>query len=471
MKGRIKKYLVTAMCLVAFVLPMLQPMTVKAAETGQTISVSGEHEDVRNGSTSIETYNFSCDVNEGCEVVGYLGNASSGDGNVGKSVILRVIDENGDLVDWSFGASHYINYCSNGSLYHKYVIDGNVIYERGIQEFVEKAEAFPSMYYEKLCETMTYSRFTWSGFKIFESEKALREYVASGSTDGMIDQPIDLDKDGILDKSIGYLQNLKRNFLNTGETDENGVGEISWSFSWDDTYPDYDDSYKVEVKADCTVGVKSMFGLGSEKTVKSDIRSVSECQYNELQVVVSLNDLKNIFNDFLSDNLPSGSDITSFGKTSSYKFTYYFRIYRYDETTGTYRYGKWVRMLSDGNVLDGNTSMTGTLGDFDENGDWIIDTDSTYGDGVETVTGSGKGDTIEDAIKDAEENRQDQLDFQASDLGDMTNWFISNIKNMINALGSFPSFIGSLFSFLPPQVLVFIGVALIAVVICRFLGR
>lgn len=463
MKGRIKKYLVTAMCLVAFVLPMLQPMTVKAAET-----VGGANNEVVIDSITIDTTTsstlktinqFTLNAKNGYEIVGVLEPMRHGDDIHYYILALKVV-KNGVIESISStGVCDVVGYVACYK-------DGEITSSQSYSD-----ANFSAIYFKSGTAQGINITASATGLKIFADSDSLKAYATTGDTSGMIDQPIDLDKDGILDKSIGYLQNLKRNFLNTGETDENGVGEISWSFSWDDTYPDYDDSYKVEVKADCTVGVKSMFGLGSEKTVKSDIRSVSECQYNELQVVVSLNDLKNIFNDFLSDNLPSGSDITSFGKTSSYKFTYYFRIYRYDETTGTYRYGKWVRMLSDGNVLDGNTSMTGTLGDFDENGDWIIDTDSTYGDGVETVTGSGKGDTIEDAIKDAEENRQDQLDFQASDLGDMTNWFISNIKNMINALGSFPSFIGSLFSFLPPQVLVFIGVALIAVVICRFLGR
>lgn len=457
-----KKWLLVSFVIMSLCIPCLQPLTVHAEET---VSVTGGANNTAvysvtvtlpEGSKSI--YEQTLTLKDDWEIVGYIDGAYYG-ADIYKEVIYFLQVKAGTV--YGIQKSNIAD-CSGYEAY--YDDDGELT----------GSIAYSIDYYSTSCDykPVTFDGTIdckYSGFKLFSDKDSLMAYAESGSLDGMLAQPADIDN-GIKDTSIGYLHNLKYKYLQVGG-EENIAGDyypdadyLSHYFTWDDTYPKYDDFYKVEMRASCTVTVKKYLGLGKKTDYTSDILHITDGVYNELSLIIASNDLNAYFEDFIQDKREHWYNM------APYTFTYYFRIYIYDEEIGAYRYGQWVRLLPNGDayVWDG---YTGTVGDIDDDGNWTSDPGSDYGDGVTNPVTGGSGDDLDSAIEDAEKNEDAQLDLSLSNIGDIAKWLVDQLSNMVSALGQFPNFIASLFSFLPPQIIAFIAVALMAVVVCRFLGR
>lgn len=268
----------------------------------------------------------------------------------------------------------------------------------------EKGE-FPALTY---CATDRDDRtiaFEITGCKLFESTDAMKDYINTGSLDGLANPSIDM---GLFDKNIGYLHDLQYEPLMYGETDENGVYEsFDDCFIWSDYYPEYDDSYLVEVRASCQVETKKWFGLSKGTTYTSDVRNIANgIRYKDLEWTIGTDEERSIFADFINEHMPDNSSLSSFGAVGAYRYdTYYFRIYRWDETIKSYRYGMWVRLTHDGSVLMGSINNSIDAGYFDSNGNWVTDKDSSYGEGKPGSAIVGSGDNKDDAKADADKKR------------------------------------------------------------------
>ena len=310
--------------------------------------------------------------------------------------------------------------------------------------------------------------------KMFYSMDDVKAYVSNGGGKYDIIKPDTID-DGIKDSDIGYLHNLQMNQLQSGKQDENGIYErYSDRFTWDDTYPEYDSSYLIEVRGKCVVQTKGFLGLGKVKTYTSDIENIAkDISYNDLEWIVSSTDKYAPFNSFINEHMPTNLVMTGvYGMRDLY-----FRIYKWSEADDCYRYGPWVNMhFVDDDVwvsVDGDT----TMGDFDEDGNFIVDPDSDYGTGKKNDVGVGVGDTEEDAKKDNdrrnEEKKNDdgKLDLSNSSLTDIWNWFTTSLWNLYNSLGFIPEFFQKIFSFLPTPIYVFLGIGIVIAIVLRVLGR
>lgn len=313
-----------------------------------------------------------------------------------------------------------------------------------------------------------------TGCKVFKDSDSLQAYITSGDTSGMIELDKDID-DGIKDSDIGYLHNLQMNQLQSGKQDENGIYErYSNRFTWDDTYPEYDSSYLVEVRGKCVVQTRGFLGFGKTKTYTSDIENIAkDISYNDLEWIVSSTDEYAPFNSFINEHMPTNLVMTGvYGMRDLY-----FRIYKWSEADDCYHYGPWVNMhFVDDDVwvsVDGYT----TMGDFDDEGNFIVDPDSDYGPGKKNDVGVGVGDTEEDAKKDNdrrnEEKKNDdgKLDLSNASISDIWYWFITSLSNLYNSLGFIPEFFQKIFSFLPTPIYVFLGIGIVVAILLRVLGR
>ena len=313
-----------------------------------------------------------------------------------------------------------------------------------------------------------------TGCKVFKDNESMKAYATSGDTSGMIELDKDID-DGIKDSDIGYLHNLQMNQLQSGKQDENGIYErYSDRFTWDDTYPEYDSSYLVEVRGKCVVQTRGFLGLGKTKTYTSDIENIAkDISYNDLEWIVSSTDKYAPFNSFINEHMPTNLVMTGvYGMRDLY-----FRIYKWSEADDCYHYGPWVNMhFVDDDVwvsVDGDT----TMGDFDKDGNFIVDPDSDYGTGKKNDVGVGVGDTEEDAKKDndrrEEEKKNDdgKLDLSNASISDIWNWFTTSLWNLYNSLGFIPEFFQKIFSFLPTPIYVFLGIGIVIAIVLRVLGR
>lgn len=316
-----------------------------------------------------------------------------------------------------------------------------------------------------------------TGCKIFLDEESARAYVESGSLDGMVNVNVDM---GTLDKSIGYLHNLEHEPLQYGETDENGIPEsFDDCFTWSDSYPEYDDTYLVEVRASCEVEVKKWFGLSKGTVYNSDIREIAiGIPYKNLEFIISIPDQRSVFSDFINEHMPDESSIKSFGTVGAYQFdTYYFRIYKWDEKLNAYRYGEWVRLRKDGTALMGSLDHETDAGYFDKNGNWITDLESDYGEGKPGTAIVGTGNTQDEAKEDADTKKDqinsgdNKIDLSDTNFMELWEWFCKSLVSFWNGIGVIPEFFGRVFSFLPAPVIGFIGLGLAAAIILRVCGR
>lgn len=359
----------------------------------------------------------------------------------------------------------------------------------GVRMEYRKGELYSSLYYNtsNMINSFTYANIsqentiitcTVTGCKIFMDRDAMYAYAESGSLDGMINED-DVDS-GMYDSNIGYLHDLKWLPAMYGELDENGFYEnFDDRFTWSDYYPEYDDSYLVEVRASCEVEVKKWFGIGKSTVYNSDIRQLATgVKYKDLEYIVSLADQNSLFADFMNEYMPGNDSLSDVISSATYRFdTYYFRIYRWDEETESYKYGLWVRLTKDGSALLASLEFTTDAGDLDDNGKWKQNSDSDYGTGKRGSATPGSGETLEDAKAEADRKQEEKdnggkpLDLSNTNFQELWEWFTGSLYTLFSGLGVIPDFFGRLFSFLPSPVIGFLAVGIVVAIILRVLGR
>lgn len=288
-------------------------------------------------------------------------------------------------------------------------------------------------------------------------------------------EPKDNVDSGEYDRDIGYLHNLKRHALMYGELDENGFySSYDDRYTWSDYYPEYDDSYLVEVRASCEVEVKKWFGLGKSNEYKSKVRVLDTgVTYKDLEYILSLEHREEVFADFIKEHMPDNNLAVG----SHWLDTLYFRIYRWDEESGSYKYGMWVRLQRVGSALSPTNDFVVDAGELDKDGNWKQKTDSDYGEGEEGRSVVGAGADQDEAKGEADQKQEEQdnggkkLDLSNTSFQELWEWFTGSLLTLWEGIGVIPDFFGRLFSFLPSPIIVFIGIGIVVAIILRVLGR
>lgn len=461
-------YIVSVVCLFWF-----QPFVASAKEeetttkkvpggNGNTVHIYEKILDNYHGTFSVKDRTIK--ANENVEIVGYIRTFDS----TGEQYIILSLLCDGKLASGSVesylsdSVGVVMNYDKKGQLNSSSTISidsilSNVYYY-----------APPGLNSGTVCNI--------TGLKIFKDKETFEAYLGNGSLDGMIR---DID-DGEYDKEIGYLHDLKHHALMYGEELENGLySSYDDRFTWSDYYPEYDDSYLVEVRASCEVEVKKWFGIGKSTVYNSNIRELArDVKYKDLEFIISLADERNTFSDFLNQYMPDTSSVSGVISAATYQFdAYYFRIYKWDEEAETYKYGLWVRLTKNGSALTGSLDETIDAGDFDDDGNFKPDPGSDYGPGKPGVTVPGVGDDQGGAKDDADKNQEDredenkQIDLSNTNFKELWEWFTGLLLTFWNGLGVIPDFFGRIFSFLPSPVIGAIGFAIVAAIILRIIGR
>lgn len=138
----------------------------------------------------------------------------------------------------------------------------------------------------------------------------------------------------------------------------------------------------------------------------------------------------------------------------------YVRYFRYDENGGI-QYSKWTHFYN--NLADSEGSSGSRLDDLDN---------------MYSENQSDKGLT-DDELSDLENGGNSRNDIDAvpknnydySSLENATMNFFDMLTNFSTMLGQFPSMVAAVFGFLPSWLTGLIGVAIGAVIFCRFIGR
>lgn len=115
------------------------------------------------------------------------------------------------------------------------------------------------------------------------------------------------------------------------------------------------------------------------------------------------------------------------------------------DSSGNYTYGPWLRMNPDktfdkynANSAPGSSIVVGIT---DENDNFIVSSDSEYGEGDHLTGGYGSGWNWEDAEIDSNKNKV------------VVHSYAQNAEDLVNMVNSIPNLIQIVFSFFPPWVL------------------
>lgn len=458
--------LLLTLCVVC--ISMLHPMTARAE--GNVPGGKGNHIvysatlDYTGGAAKGDRIIYSADykAKEDYEIVGRI---------INNEIYLYVVS-NGKLENIS--KDHLSDYVYASVYYNE---DGSV--KSTVSQTISSGGLTSSIFYQNSINENVTLVCQLSGLKIFKDYASVEQYAKNGSLDGMIKGEDDVDS-GSYDNDIGYLHDLQRHTLMYGEQDENGFYEsYDNRYTWSDYYPEYDDSYLVEVRASCEVEVRKWFGIGKSTVYNSDIRQLATgVPYKDLEYISSIEHEKSVFIDFINEYMPGNDSVSDVITASTYRLdTYYFRIYRWDEETESYKYGLWVRLSYDGTALEGSSNKTVDAGELDKNGNWKQKTDSDYGNGKKKTDIVGAGTDQESAKNEAnqkqevQDNGGKQLDLSDTNFQELWVWFTTSLYELFTGLGAIPDFFGRLFSFLPSPVIGFLALGIVVAIILRVLGR
>lgn len=259
---------------------------------------------------------------------------------------------------------------------------------------------------------------------------------------------------------IGYLTGMEDFYKEleirneTGGLTTGNVTDKTFHFGWNrktstglDIFTnDFDDSY-VEVAISSVISRPLKDGTTYYSSTNGKIHQLDklrdtyifEYKYSDVLSLFAdgLNEARNA-QGFFDDLLTSGYS------QPTLKLFYYFRVVVQD-SSGNYTYGPWLRMNPDktfdkynANSSPGSSIVVGTT---DENDNFIVSSDSEYGEGEHLTGGYGSGWNWEDAAIDSNKNKV------------VVHSYAQNAEDLVNMVNSIPNLIQIVFSFFPPWVL------------------
>lgn len=228
--------------------------------------------------------------------------------------------------------------------------------------------------------------------------------------------------------SLGYLQGVQ--YKNVTPTDVFPY-QIYSQISWDNSNDDFKDAY-VQFAADMTYKVGARIYSESMSIFNSYSIPYSDGKYT-----------------FLMSDVLNGSVVGSNATIKKVDF-YYVRLVKYDRENSVFLYGGWTR-------IDTNKFTVDTIAFDEEKQDYYIDSDSdsSYSDqmGIDGNYGTTTWGDLSSASADS------------------FKWFFSMLKDLFGMMGSFPSMLKTVFSFLPSAYINCLSLLLMACIIMRILGR
>lgn len=436
MKEKIRKYMITAICMAAFILPMLQPLTVRAAETGQTVTLSMHRlynsNATLDGDEFEESYDFTVsldsgyelvafrqEVNGDCQVCLYLYNESSKEFRT----FIPAIDVNSCVSSYS---SHYVLY-KNGKLSSE-----------SSNENEKLAHATYSYLRYDVGFTTTQVNLSWSGMHMFDSLESAQVYVKTGTTDGLIEPP----KDEV--NKSWFLKNVNFSLrADDSPTSEAGEDATYVKFTWDiDNLQDGDlleiktHSYLKKIGGDQIIGFHDFITHANNVSAYSGEYELS--QYDATKAwFATLENKPLIFKSYDTD-------------------AYYLRPWRNGVAGG------WVR-ISMSRATPSSSPYVDKVdyGDFDEDGEWIVDDDLTF------ENGGGYGiDQNGNIIIPEDENL-----FTGTNISNIMSKFFDFMKSLPALFGDLPALLNQTIGFLPVWVIGAICAAILVAIILRIVGR
>lgn len=284
-------------------------------------------------------------------------------------------------------------------------------------------------------------------YKLKNSYGDVNSFIYDYKRDGL-DYEIPIDwNNPIYNENIGYLQNVGLKI--------SGIGGDNFTLTWAVNNSDYlTDDFRVQIGW-MTNFQESLLGDKKAYTNLNLISWDDELKYNTGRVEFSLRELWEM--------IPSGHSFSHNGY-------FLLRIIHADKKTGLYEAGGWGQIhwiLGDGEsdvvkytpILSSSIlEHTGVTENYEIS--FIEDTDAGGGHYINSANGSVDNFStfIDNATKDW-------------DLSEASNYFYNGISSIVNGLSQFPNLVSKVASFLPNEIMVIIGVSIVAIILLRFLGR
>lgn len=334
--------------------------------------------------------------------------------------------------------------CTNIGTYRKY-------YKGKLQKEYSMDDNYQYSVPYKSVEGSAYivSNFSLTGnVRLFKDNESLLAYVKSGDTSGMIEvKDPENEKNWYLKNVNGYVT------ADDSPSSEAGADATYIHFTWDtDNLQDGD---LIEIKTYNyykKIGGEKLSGFHDFITY-SDGVSATNGEYSFSQYLPAkawFNSLENkplMFKDY---------DTTD----------YYIRPVRMG-ALGVEKYGGWVhfgmgKRFTPTSSPWADPDNSGDYGDFDENGDWITDEETTEKEG-------GRHGWLQDGTVLTPEDETNL--FTGTNLAGMFSYFFDFMKNIPSMLADLPALVSSIIGFLPAVIIGFIGVGIVIAIILRVVGR
>lgn len=297
--------------------------------------------------------------------------------------------------------------------------------------------------------SVTVDSFFLSGnVKLFKDNESLMAYVKSGDTSGMIEvKDPENEKNWYLKNVNGYVT------ADDSPSSEAGADATYIHFTWDtDNLQEGD---LIEIKTNNyykKIGGEKLIGFHDFITY-SDGVSATNGEYSFSQYLPA----KAWFNSL--ENKPL--------MFKEYDTTdYYIRPVRMG-ALGVEKYGGWIHIGMGKRTTPTSSPWadpdnSGEYGDFNEDGDWIIDEETTEKEG-------GRHGWLQDGTVLTPEDKTNP--FTGTNLAGMFSYFFDFMKGIPSLLGDLPALVSSIIGFLPVQIIGFIGLGILVAIILRIVGR
>ena len=284
-------------------------------------------------------------------------------------------------------------------------------------------------------------------FKLFKSLDDVKVYASSGAGDYDIIKPAELEKGWYLKNVNGYVT------ADDSPSSEAGADATYIHFTWDtDNLQEGD---LIEIKTHSyykKIGGEKLSGFHDFITYSDGVSATSgEYSFSQyLPAKAWFNSLENkplVFKEY---------DTTD----------YYIRPVRMS-SSGVEKYGGWIHIGMGKRTTPTSSPWadpdnSGDYGDFNEDGDWITDEETTEKEG-------GRHGWLQDGTVLTPEDKTNP--FTGTNLAGMFSYFFDFMKNIPSMLADLPALVSSTIGFLPPVIIGFIGIGVVIAIILRVVGR
>lgn len=412
-------------------------LVVRAADSSQTIHVISEYSFIEGNTEKVESYDYTLICADGYEIVAYYETSNT----TLKILFFKVINKHSKdillITDKSVTCSGKKLTYVNGKKQYDYDMP-----KQSIQpNYVFSGNGTDSRY--------RVTKFSLSGnIKVFKDFNAMKSYITSGDTSGMIEvKDPENEKNWYLKNVNGYVT------ADDSPSSEAGADATYIHFTWDtDNLQEGD---LIEIKTNNyykKIGGEKLSGFHDFITY-SDGVSATNGEYSFSQYLPA----KAWFNSL--ENKPL--------MFKEYDTTdYYIRPVRMG-ALGVEKYGGWIHIGMGKRTTPtsspwADSDNSGEYGDFNEDGDWIIDEETTEKEG-------GRHGWLQDGTVLTPEDKTNP--FTGTNLAGMFSYFFDFMKGIPSLLGDLPALVSSIIGFLPVQIIGFIGLGILVAIILRIVGR